>query len=65
MVWRKDHKEGTNADIRLSNTQSTKAKLKIHGLNSISKERNGVLSGSFTQSSNKLSIQSLAVSTIK
>ena len=54
MVWRKDHKAGTNADIRLSNTQSTKAKLKIHGLNSISKERNGVLSGSFTQSSNKL-----------
>ena len=39
MVWRKDHKAGTNADIRLSNTQSTKAKLKIHGLNSISKER--------------------------
>ena len=34
MVWRKDHKAGTNADIRLSNTQSTKAKLKIHGLNS-------------------------------
>ena len=30
MVWRKDHKAGTNADIRLSNTQSTKAKLKIH-----------------------------------
>mgnify|MGYP006919225593 CR=1 FL=1 len=26
MVWRKDHKAGTNADIRLSNTQSTKAK---------------------------------------
>lgn len=65
MVCRKDHKAGTNADIRLSNTQSTKAKLKIHGLNSISKERNGVLAGSFTQSSNKLSIQSLAVSTIK
>ena len=41
MVWRKDHKAGTNADIRLSNTQSTKAKLKIHGLNSISKERYG------------------------
>ena len=38
MVWRKDHKAGTNADIRLSNTQSTKAKLKIHGLNSIKKE---------------------------
>lgn len=24
MVCRKDHKAGTNADIRLSNTQSTK-----------------------------------------
>ena len=65
MLWRKDYILCMNADMRLSKTQSTKAKLKIHVLNSISKERNGVLSGSFTQSSNKLSIQSLAVSTIK